>query len=252
MSYSQLTQQHKLINQFLLTKGCVTQQELEDEYKAICDVYPGRIRTRPNKSQLQQILDDIRRFMQFMNATIVQFDYEINATRYYAYQLATDHMTQNDLITKQSMNLPLIQLKLFRKIIDLSLLNGGLITNEAIKNLNISLKEKDNKIIIDNIKLNKLIKFLCESRYLYKLSNDEENDNNDRDNDDDDDIVYCLGPRSIVGLSVYINKFSELHNELKSCPICFDTIIGYGFQCPYKDCGSGYFHVNLVSADTIW
>eukprot|EP01083_Nonionella_stella_P158957 517978_1 len=126
----QFTSQHKAMNRYLVTRGCVSEEEIKACYRDIQNTYPGRIRTRNNKSELEQIIDDINRFMHFMNASVVSCDYEVNQTRYYAYQLAlppVDH-TEDDLVTKHSINLPLNQLKLFHKILDLSLMNNGLIT----------------------------------------------------------------------------------------------------------------------------
>ena len=262
---AQMTTQHKIINRYLLTQGCVREQDLQEEYKQICEVYPNpRFRSRGNKTLLDQIIDDINRFMQFMNASIVQFDYELNDTKYYAYQLAVDTESKNDdLITKHSINLPLNQLKLFRKILDLALMNNGLITRKAINKLNqkLSQQTKANQDIINPQQLHSLITFVCKRKYLYKLSsnndddddhdddaqNDQNHENNHNNNDDDEDN-YCIGPRTCVGLQTYIEKKAEMTESLiKKCPICFDIIIGYGFQCQFRNC-TGVYHAKCVES----
>jgi len=47
---AQMTTQHKIINRYLLTQGCVREQDLQEEYKQICEVYPNpRFRSRGSK-----------------------------------------------------------------------------------------------------------------------------------------------------------------------------------------------------------
>lgn len=266
MAAALLTTHHKMLNRYLLTQGCVREQDLDEEYKQICNVYgEPRFRIRQNKTSLEQIIDDINRFMQFMNASIVVFDYELNDTKYYAYQLAVDtkHSSSDDLITKYSINLPLNQLKLFRKILDLALMNNGLITRKAINKLNDKLSlsisttititndssnnnnNNNNLEIINNQQLQELIQFVCKRKYLYKLSSNDDDD--DEYNEDEDN--YCIGPRCCVGLQIYIEKKADDNESLiKNCPICFDTIIGYGFQCPYRNCLNGVYHSKCVES----
>ncbi len=255
-----LTQQHKVVNRYLLTRGCVSKQELEDEYKAISETYPGRIRVGNGKTVIEQIIHDINRFMSFMNASIVLYDYELTDTRYYAYQLAIDCTVDNtdDLVTKHSINLPLNQLKLFHKILDLALMNKGLITKNAIYALNDKLSEESskncnntntnskNKNIINDETLHELITFVCKKHYLYKLKAEDVDGKEGKEDASDHDVNYCIGPRSCVGLQTYIENKVQTCEDLRECPICLTTILGYGFKCPYDNCQSGIYHSKCI------
>eukprot|EP01084_Bolivina_argentea_P175923 304537_1 len=206
-----LTEQHQVVNRYLLTQGCVSHSQLIDEYKSISETYPGTIRTRNNKTPIQQIIADINNFMSFMNASIETYNYELNNTTYHAYQLAIGHNNNNDLITKHSINLKQNEIKFFRKLLDLSLLNHGLISQQAIYSLNEKLSiecTNDNDIINDN-KVQQLITFFCEKQYLYKLlpqQNDEKDEKEQSQNVENTENSYCIGPRSCIGLTNYIQN----------------------------------------------
>ena len=248
---SQMRTQHKIINRYLLTQGCVREQDLQKEYKQICDVYPENIQSRGNRAPLDRIIDDINRFMQFMNASIVPFSYELNDTKYYAYQLAVDTESSNDdLITKHSINLPLNQLKLFRKILDLALMNNGLITRKAISNLNnrSSQQAQNTNDMINDEQLHELLLFVCKRKYLYEISSinyDDDHESQPQSQANEEEDNYCIGPRTCVGLQTYIDQ--KRAGILPECPICNDLIIGYGFQCQFRDCTCCY-HAKCVEA----
>eukprot|EP01083_Nonionella_stella_P172843 594409_1 len=249
----QMTPQHKMVNRYLVTRGCASEQEMKACYQEIKNTYPGRIRTRNNKTELEQIIDDINLFMEFMNASVVTCDYEVNQTRYFAYQLAIHHDTNDDLITKHSINLPINQLKLFHKILDLSLMNNGLITRTAIRILNDALNQRytSNNDRISDATLQELIRFVCDRRYLYQLPKDEDekqNENTNNTNNSGNVLSYCLGPRSMVGLQIYIENKTQTIERLRNCPICFDVMIGYGFQCPIDNCSAGIYHAKCIES----
>ena len=152
MARSELEIGEKMINLFLLQRGCTTKEAANEEIVKVGRLYPrnllrddvrignNQVNLRRNANDFKDISEVSRRLNLKINAfrcTINQFSDDVTETDYVGFHW---NLPETDRILHLSAQLTKKQIRMIKGIIDLCLKNRGLTSKQTIEKYNIGIK----------------------------------------------------------------------------------------------------------------